>query len=133
RALVAALGLSDDQVRKEDLELIRGMKLALDAGLPFDGLLETARVIGDSLRRIAEAEVRLVHVHIHERLINSGVPEREVNTQVFELQESLAPLLTPMLERLHDRHMLEAAMEDALLHVSGPSTSAAPGSVEVTI
>ena len=134
RALVAALGVSDDQVRKDDLELVRGMKLALDAGLPFDGLLETARVIGDSLRRIADAEVRLVHVHIHERLIASGMPEREVNAQVFDLQESLAPLLTPMLERLHDRHMLDAAMEDALMHVGAPGASgAAPGSVEVTI
>jgi len=133
-ALIAALGLSEAQVRKEDLELIRGMKVALDSGLPFDGLLETARVIGDSLRRIADAEVRLVHVHIHERLIAEGVPEREVNAQVFELQESLAPLLTPMLMRLHDRHMLDAAMEDALLHVGAPSASAtAPGSVEVTI
>src|SRR5205823_13997503 len=88
RALIAALGLSNDQVRKEDLELIRGMKLALDSGLPFDGLLETARVIGDSMRRIADAEVRLVHVHIHERLIASGVPQREANAQVFDLQET---------------------------------------------
>src|SRR5690242_12270505 len=77
RALIAGLGLSEAQVRKEDLELIRGMKLAMDGGLPFDGLLETSRVIGDSLRRIVDAEVRLVHVHIHERLIASGVPERE--------------------------------------------------------
>jgi len=134
RALIAGLGLSDAQVRKDDLELIRGMKLAMDGGLPFDDLLETSRVIGDSLRRIVDAEVRLVHVHIHERLIASGVPEREVNAQVFELQESLAPLLTPMLVRLHDRHMLDAAMEDALLHVSTPAASgAAPGSIEVTI
>ena len=134
RALIAALGLSETQVRKDDLALIGGMKLALDSGLPFDGLLETARVIGDSLRRIADAEVRLVHVHIHERLTASGLSEREANAQVFGVQESLGPLLTPMLIRLHDRHMLDAAMEDALLHVSAPSASGtAPGSVEVTI
>ena len=134
RALVAALGLSEAQVRKDDLELIGSMKLALDSGLPFDGLLETARVIGDSLRRIVDAEVRLVHVHIHERLIASGLSEREANAQVFGVQESLAPLLTPMLIRLHDRHMLDAATEDALLHVSAPAAAGtAPGSIEVTI
>jgi adenylate cyclase len=134
RALLAALGLSDARLGKVDLELIGGMKLALSSGLPFEGILETARVLGDSLRRIADAEVRLVHVHVHERLIASGVPEREINDQIFTMQGSLAPLLNPTLVRLHDVHMLNAAIEDALLHIEEPATpGAAPGSVEVTI
>jgi adenylate cyclase len=133
RALVAALGISDLRLRPDNLELVQSMKLALDSGLPFEGLLETARVIGDALRRIVDAEVRLVHVHMHERLIASGIPENSVNAQVFDLQETLAPLLSPMLVRLHDIHMLDAAMEDALLHVGTPVSGAAPGSVEVTI
>jgi adenylate cyclase len=134
RALLAALGLSVTRLGTGDLELIDGMKLALSSGLPFEGILETARVLGDSLRRIADAEVRLVHVHMHERLIASGVPEREVNDQIFNITGSLAPLLNPMLVRLHDVHMLNAAIEDALLHTEEPATpGAAPGSVEVTI
>jgi adenylate cyclase len=134
RALLAALGLSDTRLGAADLELLSGVTLALATGLPFDGILETARVLGDSLRRIADAEVRLVHVHMHERLIASGVPEREVNDQIFGITNALSPLLSPMLVRLHDVHLVDAAIEDALLHIAQPSApDAAPGSIEVTI
>jgi adenylate cyclase len=134
RALLAALGLSDTRLGAADLELLGGVTLALATGLPFDGILETARVLGDSLRRIADAEVRLVHVHMHERLIASGVPERDVNDQIFGITDALSPLLGPMLVRLHDVHLVDAAIEDALLHMAPPaSPAAAPGSIEVTI
>ena len=111
-----------------------GFKLALEAGLPFDGILETARVLGDSMRRIADAETRLVHVHVHERLVASGVDEAEVQDLAFDLQAAFAPMIEPLLVRLHRAHLLDAAIEDAVLHTARASSPASPpGSIEVTI
>jgi adenylate cyclase len=133
-ALLAALGLPDDRLSERDLEIAEGIQVALASGLPYEGILETARVLGDSMRRIAEAETRLVHVHMHERLIAAGVPEREVNEQIFGIQDALAPMMDPMLVRFHHRHLMYAAVEDALLHTVGSTTpGSTPGSIEVTI
>jgi adenylate cyclase len=135
RALFAALGFSEEtRLTSDDLELVDGFKLALEAGLPFDGILETARVLGDSMRRIADAETRLVHVHVHERLVASGVDEAEVQDLVFDLQAAFAPMIDPLLVRLHRAHLLDAAIEDAVLHTATASSPASPpGSIEVTI
>jgi adenylate cyclase len=133
RALLAALGLPEARLSEGNLELLGVVRLALSTGLPFEGILETARVFGDSMRRIADAEVRLVHVHMHERLIASGVPEREVNDQIFGVEDALAPLLDSLLVGLHRDHLLEAAIEDILLHTAEPGLGWAPGSIEVTI
>ena len=133
RALVAALGLPEARLSERNLELLGVARLALATGLPFEGILETARVLGDSMRRIADAEVRLLHVHMHERLIASGVPEREVNDQLLGVEDALGPLLDSLLVGLHRDHLLEAAIEDTLLHTAEPGLGWAPGSIEVTI
>jgi adenylate cyclase len=133
RALLAALGLPEARLSKGNLELLGVVRLALSTGLPFEGILETARVFGDSMRRIADAAVRLLHVHMHERLIASGVPEREVNEQMVGVEDALAPLVDSLLVGLHHDHLLQAAIEDVLLHTAEPRFGWAPGSIEVTI
>jgi adenylate cyclase len=134
RALLAALGMGETRGMSEaNLEVLGVVRLALSTGLPFEGILETARVFGDSMRRLADAEVRLLHVHMHERLIASGVPEREVNDQMFGVEDALAPLLDSLLVGLHRNCLLEAAIEDVLLHTAEPGLGWAPGSIEVTI
>jgi hypothetical protein len=65
-----------------DLPLVEGFKAIEDAGMPPEALLEGARVFGDTLRRLAETEVRLVHVHVHERLIDEGLREDEVTRRI---------------------------------------------------
>ena len=54
--------LDDDDVRA-----LRTFKLVEEAGFPEDALVQLARVYADALARVAEAEVRLFHFHVHER------------------------------------------------------------------
>jgi len=77
RELRTALGLSQDGIAESWLGQVEAFKTMQAAGLPWEAVLEGARVVGDTLRRLAETEVRLVHVHIHERLSASGMPEDE--------------------------------------------------------
>ena len=134
RALQAALGFAGERLRESDLQLLEVFKTAAAAGLPGEAILEGARVMGDALRRLAESEVRLVHVYVHERLVAAGVSEEEVSRQIFGVQEALAPLLDPLIQRVHRDHLLQATVEDMFLHLmSGSSVPATLGSVQATI
>ena len=73
--------------------------------------------MGDSMRRIAETEIRVVHVYIHERLLAEGVPEDAVDELIFGIEQNLSPLMEPMLQRLHREYLLEASIEDAFFHL----------------
>ena len=46
----------------------------LAAGFPLVAFLQLCRVYGQALAQIAEAEVRLFHLYVHEPLIREGVP-----------------------------------------------------------
>ena len=48
----------------------------LDAGLPPAAFLQLLRVYGQAIAQIADAEVRLVHLYVHEPLMREGVAER---------------------------------------------------------
>ena len=62
----------------EDVEALRHCARVLGAGFPLVAFLQLVRVYGQSLRRVADAEVRLFHLYVHEPLIRDGVPELEM-------------------------------------------------------
>src|SRR5207248_2792623 len=114
RELRMALGLSRDGGMAETwLAQLQAFKTMEAAGLPWEAVLEGARVYGDALRRLAETEVRLVHVHIHERLSASGMPEDEVLRQLGVIEEAVVPLLDGIVQAVHHEHLLHASIEDA--------------------
>ena len=62
---------------EQDVEALEGIARVLAAGFPLVALLQMVRVYAQSLRKIAEAEVRLFHLYVHEPLIREGVPAIE--------------------------------------------------------
>ena len=133
RQLTSALGFSWG-VRESDVEILEVLRVARDAGLPWEAILGFTRVLGDSLRRIADSEIRLVHVYIHERLMAAGASEEEVERLIDGIELNLAPLMDPMLQWLHREYLLEASIEDAFFHLTDSETQARElGSVEATI
>jgi adenylate cyclase len=133
--LLAALGFPSTNLREEDPGTIFAvLRAAQEAGLPWEAILGVTRTLGDSMRRIADAEIRVVHTYIHERLTAEGASEEEVQDLIFGIEQNLAPLMDPLLQRLHREYLLEAAIEDAFFHLPD-SDQAAPelGSVESTI
>ena len=134
RKLRTALGLPRDRrIAETWLAQLEAFKTMQAAGLPWDAILEGARVYGDALRRLAETEARLVHVHMHERLSASGMPEDEVLRQLGPLEEAVVPLLDGVVQAVHHEHLLEAAIEDAYLHLPASEIPAERGSVQTTI
>jgi adenylate cyclase len=131
--LRTALGFTRDTVLEADLELFEAFNVMSAAGMPFEAVLEGARVFGDTLRRLAETETRLVHVHIHERLEAAGVEEEAIVRQIEELQKAVIPLLDGVVERVHREHLLLAAIEDAYVHLVDTDAPGGPGSVDATI
>lgn len=134
RQLLAALGFSWQNLREADLGIFEVLRAARDAGLPWEAILGVTRTLGDSLRRIADAEIRVVHVYIHERLMAAGASEEEVEQLIFGIEQNLGPLMDPMLEYLHREYLLEAVIEDAFFHLAESETGGKElGSVESTI
>ena len=50
----------------------------LDAGLPLVAFLQLVRVYGQALAQIADAEVKLFHLYVHEPMIRDGVPVLDI-------------------------------------------------------
>jgi len=133
RALRTALGWRREGFLEVDLQLIEGFKAIAAAGMPPEGLLEGARVFGDTLRRLAETEVRLVHVHIHERLVEEGLAEEDVVRGTSAIEEAALPLLDGIVRGVHREHFLQALVEDAFVHLVDPEAAGGRGSVDATI
>ena len=95
-----------------DAVAIRLCAQVLAAGFPLVAFLQLVRVYVQSLRRIAEAEVRLFHLYVHEPLIRDGVPELQMAEAMGDLAAEIMPLAAPLTEYLHNRYL-------ALLHRAG--------------
>lgn len=110
-----ALGLPrpdlDERVLTDrDLEMIRQLKTFEAAGLPEDGLVEMARVLGESLSRIAAA-VRLL---VRDALLDPDVGEHELSARFAAINEQLTPRLGETMERVFEMHLQDQLRNDAI-------------------
>ena len=54
------------------VQLLRYVAAVLAAGLPLVAMLQLVRVYGQAMAQVADAEVRLFHLYVHEPLMRSG-------------------------------------------------------------
>ena len=108
---------SRDEVTEDDLELLRHISAALQAGFPLVAFLQLVRVYGQSLARIADAEVRLFHLYVHEPLIHDGVPNLEMTEEMQGLARELLPLASPIMDRIHQRFLQHFLDQDVIGHM----------------
>src|SRR3979490_480350 len=78
-----------------DIEMLRYVAAILEAGIPLDAFLQLARVYGQALAQIADAEVRLFHLHVHEPLMREGIPGLEIAEQMEGLVGGVLPFIAP--------------------------------------
>jgi adenylate cyclase len=132
--LTSTLGFSQTNLRESDLEHFEILRVARDAGLPWEAILAVTRTVGDSLRRVADTEIRVVHVYIHERLMAAGASEEEVEELISGIEQNLAPLMNSILQWLHQGYLIDAMIEDAFFHLASSDIRTGElGSVEATI
>ena len=89
----------------------------LAAGFPLVAFLQLVRVYVQSMRRIADAEVRLFHLYVHEPLIRDGVPELEMAEEMGDLAADILPLAAPLTEYLHNRYLRFFLEQDVVGHM----------------
>lgn len=130
----AATGLPGMALSEEDVKTFEGVKLMMDGGFSYEAILEGARVLGDSMRRFAETEMRLTHKYLHEPLLGEGTSEREVARQTQDVIESaVLPVIDPLMLAIHRQHLLRFVIEDALLHLEAAERSGPPGTIEAAM
>ena len=105
------------ELSKEDLGALRHCARVLAAGFPLVAFLQLVRVYAQSMRRIADAEVRLFHLYVHEPLIRDAVPELEMAEEMGELAADILPLAAPLTEYLHDRYLRFFVEQDVVGHM----------------
>ena len=121
----------------EDAAALRHCARVLAAGFPLVAFLQLVRVYVQSMRRIADAEVRLFHLYVHEPLIRDAVPELEMAAEMGELAADILPLAAPLTEYLHNRYLRFFIEQDVVGHMeSGLGADTAEielGQVTVTL
>ena len=89
----------------------------LDAGLPLAAFLQLMRVYGQAVAQIADAEVRLIHLYVHEPLMRSGVPSVEIADEMEGFAREVLPFATPFMNYLHGRLLAQFVEQDMIGHM----------------
>ena len=105
------------RINQEDAAALRHCARVLAAGFPLVAFLQLVRVYAQSMRRIADAEVRLFHLYVHEPLIRDAVPELEMAEEMGELAGDILPMAAPLTEYLHSRYLRFFVEQDVVGHM----------------
>src|SRR5579863_721997 len=99
------------------LEVLGYVAAAVEAGLPLEAMQQLTRVYAQAISQIADAEVRLVHLYVHEPLMRSGGSAGDMADAMLSVAEGLLPLSTPLLEQLHRRMLMHFIDQDVIGHM----------------
>jgi adenylate cyclase len=118
--IVTALGWSPTQaqsISEDDLQLLRYVAAVLAAGLPLVAMLQLVRVYGQAMAQVADAEVRLFHLYVHEPLMRSGSDGLEMAEEMLALTRELLPLSSPVMDQVHQRYLQHFVEQDVVGHM----------------
>ena len=114
--------LSLETVSDEDLEIMKYAGAMLAAGFPTGAYLQILRVYGQALAQIADAEVRLFHLYVHEPLMREGVPGVEIGEEMEGLTREVLPFAAPLMTYLHGRFLAHFVEQDVVGHMEADQT-----------
>lgn len=119
RRVMDAAGVHEpgEMVDSADLECLRAAKVALDAGLPEEGLLQILRVYADAMSRAAEVGSRTSHFYMHQPAQRVGLPPDEVFKQLEASFSKIEPLIEPSLMYFYNKGAEHAMWDDLLMHL----------------
>ena len=106
-----------DELTDEDVEALHYVSAVLSAGFPLVAFLQLCRVYGQALSQIADAEVRLFHLYVHEPLIREGVPGLQMAEEMEDLARDLLPFASPMMDYVHQRFLQHFVEQDVVGHM----------------
>ncbi len=104
-------------LNERDAEALERIAEVLRAGFPLVAVLQLVRVYAQSIRKIAEAEVRLFHLFVHEPLIRDGVDSLQMAEEMEGLARELLPATSPLMEYMHNRYLRFFIEQDVIGHM----------------
>ena len=120
KRIYATMGLSAaslEAITEEDLQMMRYAAAVLAAGIPLPAFLQLMRVYGQVIAQIADAEVRLVHLYVHEPLMRTGIPNVEIAEEMEGLTREVLPFAAPFMNYLHGRLLAHFVEQDMIGHM----------------
>ena len=110
-------GQGMESMTDEDVQALQYAASMLSSGFPLVAFLQLARVYGQALAQIADAEVRLFHLYVHEPLIREGVPGVQMAEEMEHLARDLLPLASPLMDFVHQRFLQHYIEQDVVGHM----------------
>jgi adenylate cyclase len=120
RRIITGLGISTgdaESISADEVELLRYLAAVLDAGFPLAALLQLIRVYGQAIAQVADAEVRLFHLYVHEPLMRSGASGVETAEQMLAISREVLPLASPVMDQVHQRYLQHFVEQDVVGHM----------------
>ena len=122
-----------EHLTEDDLQLLRYVAAVLGAGFPLVAFLQLIRVYGQALEKIADTEVKLFHLYVHEPLIRDGVPGLEIAEEMQGLARDLLPLASPIMDHLHQAFLSHFVEQDVVGHLEADGGDLDLGRLRVAI
>jgi len=116
RRFLQAAGLGDwpePTAAEDDLETLRSLRTALDAGFPEKALMQLVRVLAEGLGKIAEAEARLFRFYMMRQFQEQGLKGEGLLQAVEAINAQTMPLIEPAILFFHQKAREKAARDDA--------------------
>jgi adenylate cyclase len=124
---------TDGMLNEEDLKAMRHCANVLASGFPLVAFLQLVRVYAQSIRRVADAEVRLFHLYVHEPLMQEKVPPLEIAEEMGDLAADLLPVTGPLMEYMHNRYLRFYIEQDVVGHMEADIGGAGRGLARVSM
>ncbi len=118
--MTAAMGLNaitKGEISDADLQVMRYGAEVLAAGFPLPALLQLVRVYGQAMAQVADAEVRLFHLYLHEPLMRDGASGVEVAGAMEGMTREMLPFAVPFINYLHWRLLGYFVEQDVIGHI----------------
>jgi adenylate cyclase len=122
-----------NELSEDELQLIRYAAAVLDSGFPLEAMLQIARVYGQALAQVADAEIRLFHMYVHEPLLRSGASGVEIAEEMEGLARALLPLCSPIMDQIHQRYLQHFVEQDVVGHLEADLEGEDLGRMRVAI
>jgi class 3 adenylate cyclase len=119
-----------DEAAREMLLMVVQM---VQAGLPWEGVLEGARVYADAVGRLADFGINMTHRYFCEPLEKAGHPQAEISQGFTEAGGSIGPAAEELLVAMYRYYMARALEAHAQAHLEPRDPDAPSGSVQATM
>jgi adenylate cyclase len=124
---------AEGMLNEEDLRAMRHCANVLSSGFPLVAFLQLVRVYAQAIRKVADSEVRLFHLYVHEPLMQEEVPPLEIAEEMGELAADLLPVTGPLMQYMHNRYLRFYIEQDVVGHMEADIGGAGRGLARVSM